>query len=99
MQTDFDVVVIGSGAAGLTAALTAGTRGARVVVLERARLLGGTSAMSGGMLWVPNNRAMRAAGLSDSREDALTYLRRLTLARVDDALIQTYVDECNHTID
>ncbi len=55
--------------------------------------------MSGGMLWVPNNRAMLAAGLSDSREDALTYMRRLTLGRVSDELIQTYGDECNHTID
>ena len=70
---EVDVVVIGSGAAGLTAALTCALQGASVVVLERARLLGGTSAMSGGMLWIPNNRFMRAAGISVVRKRLRIY--------------------------
>ena len=94
-----DVVVVGSGASGLTAALAAAVREADVVVLEKGRLVGGTSSMSGGMLWVPNNRYMREAGISDSREDALAYIRRLTLGRVADELIVTFVDECNETVE
>ena len=70
----FDVVIVGSGAAGLTAALAAAHRGASVAVLEKADYLGGTSAVSGGMIWIPINRCMAAMGLTDSRADALEYL-------------------------
>lgn len=74
----FDVVVLGSGAAGLTAALVAKIHGARVTVLEKASQIGGTSAWSGGMIWIPNNPHMRAAGIADSRKEALTYLAALS---------------------
>lgn len=57
---DYDVVVIGSGAAGLCAALSAGTRGSRVLVLEKSRLIGGTTAMSGGGIWVPCHHWLRS---------------------------------------
>jgi 3-oxosteroid 1-dehydrogenase len=70
-----DVVVVGSGAAGLTAALSAAVGGARVIVLEKAGVLGGTTAMSGAGVWIPANHHMLAAGLDDSPEEALTYLR------------------------
>jgi len=56
LRPSYDVVVIGSGASGLTAALSAASKGASVVVLERGRKFGGSSALSGGQLWVPNNR-------------------------------------------
>ena len=72
---EVDVIVVGSGAAGLAAALTAAVGGARVLVLEKSRLIGGTSAMSGAGTWVPANHHMLAAGLDDSPEQALTYLR------------------------
>ncbi len=72
-----DVIVVGSGAAGLAAALAASREGLKVTVLERADTLGGTTAKSGGGVWVPNNSLMRAAGLSDCRDDALRYLARL----------------------
>jgi 3-oxosteroid 1-dehydrogenase len=64
---DCDVIVVGSGAAGLAAALAAAADGARVVVLEKARVLGGTTAMSSAGTWVPANHHMLAAGLADSR--------------------------------
>ena len=70
-----DVVVVGSGAAGLAAALTAAVGGARVIVIEKAAVLGGTTAMSGAGIWIPANHHMRAAGIEDSTDEALTYLR------------------------
>ncbi|MBT3534032.1 MAG: FAD-dependent oxidoreductase, partial [Rhodospirillaceae bacterium] len=63
----FDVVVVGTGAAGLSAALTASVHGAKTVVLEKAPVIGGTTAMSGGCIWVPGHHHMARQGLKDSR--------------------------------
>ena len=70
-----DVVVVGSGAAGLLAALAAASRGARVVVAEKTALLGGTTAISGGTVWIPASHLAAEAGISDGPEEALAYLR------------------------
>jgi len=70
-----DVLVIGSGAAALSGALAAANGGARVLVIEKSDRLGGTTAMSGAGTWIPANRHMLAAGIEDSPETALTYLR------------------------
>src|SRR3990170_655383 len=87
-----DVLVVGSGAAGLSAATFAHDGGASVVVVEKADLIGGTTGVSGGMPWVPVNRHMAEVGVGDSREEALTYIRRLTLGREPDpALVEHYV--------
>lgn len=83
-----DLVVIGSGGAGLTGALTAAIGGLRVTVLEKTELLGGTTAVSGGTVWVPNNHHEPEAGVADSPEDALTYVR----ACVGDAGDPTHID-------
>lgn len=74
-ERDCDVVIVGSGASGLSAALASSAAGARVIVLEKARVLGGTTAMSAAGTWVPANHHMLAAGIADSPEEALTYLR------------------------
>lgn len=87
-----DVVIVGSGAAGCMAALSALVAGAQVLVIERTDKLGGTSAVSGGVPWIPNNHHMAAVGSSDSREQALTYLRRISLGKMHDDLIETFVD-------
>ncbi|MFO1079366.1 MAG: FAD-dependent oxidoreductase [Reyranellaceae bacterium] len=72
---DCDVIVVGSGAAGLAAALAAAVDGASVLVLEKSAVLGGTTAMSSAGTWVPANHHMLAAGLDDSAAETLEYLR------------------------
>jgi 3-oxosteroid 1-dehydrogenase len=70
-----DVVVVGSGAAALTAALTVSIAGLDTVVIEKTGQLGGTSAISAAGIWVPANHHARAAGIDDSPEEALQYIR------------------------
>jgi glycine/D-amino acid oxidase-like deaminating enzyme len=79
---EFDVVVAGSGGAGLTAAILAHDHGAKVAVLERTDKIGGTTAVSGGAIWVPMNDHMGEAEVSDSREEALTYCKKISAGTV-----------------
>ena len=88
---EVDVVVIGSGT-GLLGALVAAKAGKRVLVLEKGSAPGGNTLVSGGVFWVPNNRIMRREGLSDSREQALTYLNKLSLGQADSTLMEAFVD-------
>jgi len=69
-----DVVIVGSGSAAMTAALAVKEAGKKPLVLESTELYGGSSAMSGGGLWIPNNPVMREAGVDDSYEKARTYM-------------------------
>jgi len=71
---EFDVVVVGAGAAGMTAALTAAKRGLSCVVLEKAPTFGGSAARSGAGIWIPNNEIILAAGVPDTPEKARQYL-------------------------
>lgn len=88
----YDVVVLGTGAAGLTAAITAHDAGARVAVFEKAERVGGTSAWSGGMVWVPGNHHMAELGLEDSRESVMTYLLSMSHGLMDEELVGAFVD-------
>jgi 3-oxosteroid 1-dehydrogenase len=74
MTEQFDVVVVGSGAAGMTAALAAAHNGLSVVLLEKAPCFGGSTARSGGGVWLPGNHALRAAGIDEPPERAREYL-------------------------
>jgi 3-oxosteroid 1-dehydrogenase len=87
-----DVIVLGSGAAGLTAALAARAHGCSVSVLEKSDRVGGTSAWSGGMIWIPNNRHMRAAGIPDSPEEAAGYLLSMSHGIMDESLVRAFVE-------
>src|SRR3954451_9288972 len=72
-DSSVDLVVVGSGGGALVAAIAAAEAGASVLVVEKQALLGGSTAMSGGMAWVPDNPVMRAAGVRDSYEDAMAH--------------------------
>ncbi|MDA9410716.1 FAD-dependent oxidoreductase [Bradyrhizobium sp. CCBAU 45384] len=70
----YDVIVIGAGAGGMTAAAVAAAEGLRVLVIEKTAFVGGTTAWSDGMVWIPANAKMKETGLADSIADAVQYL-------------------------
>src|SRR5215213_9739292 len=88
----YDVIVLGTGGAGMTAAVRAAVDGASVGLFERDRRVGGTTAWSGGMAWIPNHPHMPGIGARDSREQALTYLRALSHGTMIDELVESFVD-------
>ena len=87
----YDVVVAGSGAAGLVAAIRAADAGLRVLVAEKAPLLGGTTAAGGGVMWAPNNHLARQAGYRDSHEDGVAYLTEAAGHVLTPAEVEWYV--------
>lgn len=91
----YDVVIIGSGGAGLCAALSARAAGASVLLLEATSTVGGTTVFSGGQVWIPNHPYMSATGIADSREEGLAYLRNTSPERggpADEARWAAFVD-------
>jgi 3-oxosteroid 1-dehydrogenase len=93
-----DLLVIGSGGGGMTAALVAHDRGVRTLVLEKGDKFGGSTGMSGGALWVPMNDHLAGAGIQDSREEALTYVRLVTKGRVPEDRLVAYVDHAHEMV-
>jgi 3-oxosteroid 1-dehydrogenase len=89
---DPDVVVLGSGTAGLAAALTAHEMGLRPLVLEKASTLGGRTVDSYGLIWVGRNHLGQSAGYGDTRDEVLAYLKFLGGGNVDDDRLAAFVD-------
>jgi 3-oxosteroid 1-dehydrogenase len=89
---EVDVLVVGSGAGGLLAALVAAQGHADVLIVEKAAEWGGTSATSGGGIWIPGSDQARAAGFEDDLGEAFKYVRGLSASNVPDDNIRAYVD-------
>lgn len=89
---EVDILVVGSGAGGMLAALVGAKNRAEVLIVEKAPLWGGTSATSGAGIWIPGSDVAKAAGFDDDLDEAFTYLRGLSADNVPDANIRAYVD-------
>ncbi|MBJ6128124.1 FAD-dependent oxidoreductase [Microvirga splendida] len=88
----FDVVVVGSGAGGMAAALTARDAGLTVLVVEKTEFFGGSTAVSGGAVWIPDNPHMAEVGHSDSRDAVITYLSQTVGNRMRREIVDAYLD-------
>ncbi|MFG1229967.1 FAD-binding protein [Xanthobacter wiegelii] len=93
---EFDVVVVGSGAGGLLGAIKAADAGLKAIVVEKAALLGGTTAISGGAIWVPCNDDQARAGIKDDLADAFTYVKTCARGLSSDERILAYVETARH---
>jgi 3-oxosteroid 1-dehydrogenase len=89
---EYDLVIVGSGGGGMTAALTAHDAGLSALIVEKGKRFGGSTAVSGGGIWIPNNPTLKARGHNDSRESIRTYLDELTQGRVPAARLDAFVD-------
>jgi 3-oxosteroid 1-dehydrogenase len=95
---EVDWLIAGSGAAGMTGAVVAHELGGSVLVVEKEPLYGGTTTKSGGVAWIPGNRGMAEAGLSDSTEEGYTYLKGLIGDTVSDARIRAYAERAREML-
>ena len=89
VETDF--LVAGSGAGGMTGAVVAAASGLEVLLLEKTDQFGGTTALSGGVAWIPNNPSMKRGGIDDSEADALAYLKHVVGPDVPEPKLISYI--------
>ncbi|MBN8983353.1 MAG: FAD-dependent oxidoreductase, partial [Rhizobiales bacterium] len=96
---DCDVLVVGSGAAGLSAAVTAAHRGLKVLIVEKEPRFGGTTARSGGWLWIPGTSLARAWGINETPDAARTYLRHEAGNNFDAARVDAFLSAGPEAVD
>jgi len=94
-----DVLVVGSGAGGLSAAVTAASLGLNVIVVEKEAVFGGTTAWSGGWLWIPRNPLAVAAGIVEDAEAPRTYLRHELGPHYDETRVEAFLEQGPRMID
>ncbi|MCC0081430.1 MAG: FAD-dependent oxidoreductase [Rhodobacter sp.] len=94
-----DVLVVGSGAGGLSTAVAAAHRGMKVIVAEKEPVFGGTTARSGGWMWIPNNCPGVRAGIQDSVDKARTYLKHETGDHYDSARVEAFLEAGPKAVD
>jgi succinate dehydrogenase/fumarate reductase flavoprotein subunit len=91
ISSEYDVVVLGAGAGGMTAACVAAAEGLRVVLIEKSPFVGGTMAVSGGMVWIPANSKMTQVGVADTTERARLYLQHIVRGSFNEELRRTFL--------
>lgn len=94
-----DVLVVGSGAGGLASAVSAAHRGLKTLVVEKEPVFGGTTARSGGWMWIPNNAPAKRAGVKDSVEMATTYMKHETGEHFDSARVAAFLEAGPKAVD
>src|ERR1700722_1076989 len=90
--SECDVLVIGSGAGGLSAALAAAKRGFETIIAEKAEVFGGTSIWSGGWIWIPCSHLAQEDKIADSLDNARTYLKGCLGSQYNEALVEAYLE-------
>lgn len=90
---DLDLLIVGSGAGAMTAALFAKANKLNVLVIEKSKYYGGSTAMSGGGIWVPNNPTLKRAGVKDSSQQIVAYMKEVTQGTVPEEKLKAYAEE------
>ncbi|WP_182418310.1 FAD-dependent oxidoreductase [Bartonella sp. HY038] len=98
-QIECDLLVIGSGAGGLSAAVTAAYHGLDVLVVEKDAYFGGTTAFSGGWLWIPQTSHAKKAGIIEGDDAPRLYLKNIMGNRYDDVMVDTYLKKAPEMVD
>ncbi|WP_181383783.1 FAD-dependent oxidoreductase [Streptomyces sp. NWU339] len=99
LHPSFDLIAVGSGAGGLTAAITVAEHGGRALVIEKDSCLGGVTALSQGQVWLGATRLEQEAGIDDSIEDTIAYLGFLSSGLADEKLQRSYAERGNEVIE
>lgn len=92
VEAEFDVLVVGTGASGMAAAVTAAHEGLKVLVVEKVGLFGGTTARSGGWLWIPGTKLATEQGIQEPADAAKRYLKHEASTHFDEARVDAFVE-------
>ena len=95
---EFDVIILGCGASGMISAIAAHEKGLKVGIFEKESVIGGTTAISGGIIWAPMNTHMKDANIPDSKEDVLNYFMSLSQGDIDNELLKAFIENCSEAI-